>query len=398
MPWKEHTVVRERLRLVEALLQGQKPVSQWCRTFGVSRRTAYKWKARFLEEGRRGLEDRPRRPHGMPRRWPDKWSRRIRRIHRRHPSWGPKKLRAWFVQQGGRSPCARTIARRMKQMGLSRVARRRPRKAGVRVHRRLTTAHRPHQVWTVDFKGWFRTGNGERVEPLTVRDLFSRYVLLVRLLPDQRWLRVRAVFTALFRRQGLPEAIRVDNGGPFASSGPAGLSRLSAWWVRLGIRVEFTRPAHPQDNGSHEQFHRVLKRETIRPPAETRRGQQQRTTVWVRGYNCFRPHEALGQKPPVRFHRKNRRRLPARTPRQQYPEGYRERQVRSNGEVRWKGRRRFIGEAFVGQTVGLKPRRRGVHGVYFAHLFIGHLHDDDPGAMRPALYRHRRATARKRKV
>lgn len=391
MPWKEHTVVGERWRLVEALLQGRKSVSQWCRIFGISRRTAYKWKARFLEEGRRGLEDQSRRPYRMPRRWPNKWNQRIRWVHRKHPSWGPKKLRAWFVQQGWRSPCARTIARRMKQLGISRVERRRPRKACVRVHRRLTAAQRSHQVWTMDFKGWFRTGDGERVEPLTVRDLFSRYVLLVRLLPDQRWMRVKAVLTALFREHGLPEIIRVDNGGPFASTGPAGLSRLSAWWTSLGIRVEFTRPARPQDNGSHEQFHRVMKRETIRPPTQTRRGQQHRTTMWLRGYNYFRPHEALGQKTPGQLYRKNRRRFPARKPRLKYPTGYQTRQIRSNGEIRWKGRKRFIGEAFVGQRIGLKQLRRGVHSVYFTHIFIGHLHDDDPGAMRPALYRHRRS-------
>jgi len=398
MPWKEHTLVGERLRLVEALLQSQKSVSQWCRIFGVSRKTAYKWKARFLQDGRRGLADRSRRPKRMPRRLGNKWSQRIRWVHRRHPAWGPKKVAAWFERQGWRSPAARTIARWRKRLGIARAARRRPRKACVRVRPRLTQAQRAHQVWTVDFKGWFRTGDGERVEPLTVRDLFSRYALLVRLLPDQRWARVRAVFAALFRQRGLPEVIRVDNGGPFASTGPAGLSRLSAWWVRLGISVEFTRPAHPQDNGAHEQFHRVLKRETIRPPAQTRRGQQNRTTVWLSSYNYLRPHEALGQKTPAQLCRKNRRRFPATVARQIYPAGFQARQIRSNGQIRWQGRKRFIGEAFVGQRIGLKPLRRGVHRVYFTHILIGHLHDDDPGAMRPMLYKHRQTPSKKQKV
>ena len=314
------------------------------------------------------------------------------------PTWGPKKVEAWFVQQGWRTPSWRTIARWMKRMGMSQPRRQRPRKACVRVYPKLAIARRPNQVWTVDFKGWFRVGNGERVEPLTVRDLFSRYGLLVCLLPDQRWVRVKAAFTRLFRERGMPEAIRVDNGGPFASTGPAGLSRLSAWWVRLGIRVEFTRPARPQDNGSHEQFHRVMKKETMRPPAQTSRGQQHRTTVWLRGYNNLRPHESLGQKTPARFYRKSARRFPDTLRRPEYPAQYRVREVRSNGEIRWKGKKRFIGEAFVKQSIALKQLRRGVHAVYFTNILIGHLHDNDPGAMRPVHYRHRKRRSKKQKV
>jgi putative transposase len=283
-------------------------------------------------------------------------------------------------------------------MGMSQPRRQRPRKACMRAYPKLTNARRPNQVWTVDFKGWFRAGNGERVEPLTVRDLFSRYGLLVCLLPDQRWMQVKAAFTKLFRERGMPEAIRVDNGGPFASTGPAGLSRLSVWWVRLGIRVEFTRPARPQDNGSHEQFHRVLKRETTRPPAQTPRGQQHRTTVWLRGYNNLRPHESLGQKTPARFYRKTGRRFPRTLRRHEYPRHYHVRKVRSNGEVRWKGRKRFIGEAFVKQSIALKQLRRGVHAVYFTNILIGHLHENDLGAMRPVLCRHRQSKTKKQKV
>lgn len=390
MPWKEQSVVGERLRLIAVLLRGEKSVTQCCRIFGISRKTAYKWKARFLHDGRRAMEDRPRRPHRMPRRLTDRWIKRIGLVHKKHPTWGPKKIEAWFAQQGWQPPCLRTIARWMKRKGMSSPRRRRPRKACVRIYPRLTVARHPNQVWTVDFKGWFFTGNGSRTEPLTVRDLFSRYGLLISLLPDQRWTRVKGAMARLFRQRGLPEVIRIDNGGPFASKGPAGLSRLSAWWVRLGIRVEFTRPAHPQDNGSHEQFHRVMKRETIRPPAHTVRGQQHRTTVWLRGYNGLRPHEALGQKTPAQLYRKSQRPFPCALPSLKYPASYRVRQIRSNGEIRWRGRKRFIGEAFVRQSVGLKRLRRGIYAVYFGRLLVGHLHDKDGGAMRPALYQHRR--------
>jgi len=242
----------------------------------------------------------------------------------------------------------------------------------------------------VDFKGWFRAGNGQRCEPLTVRDLFSRYGLLIRLLSTQHGQPVQWAFTGLFRDYGLPEVIRVDNDAPFASRGPAGLSQLSAWWVRLGIRVEFTRPGCPQDNGAHEQFHRVLKRETLRPPVWTRQGQQQRTTVWLGHYNHRRPHEALGQRTPAKDYRKSRRRFPKTLPQLRYGSGYQQRRVRSNGEIRWLGRKRFVGEAFIGSWVGLRPLRKGVQSVRFASLLIGHLHENDPGAMRPVKYHHQK--------
>jgi hypothetical protein len=262
----------------------------------------------------------------------------------------------------------------------------------------LTRATTPNDVWTADFKGWFRSGNGQRVEPLTVRDLFSRYVLIIRLLPDQRWKPVRAVFLQLFKHYGLPKRIRTDNGGPFASNGPAGLSRLSAWWTALGIHVEFIRPGHPEENGSHEQMHRILKAETIRPPAHTRQGQQHRTSGWVKQYNHIRPHEALGQAVPAKKYRRSSKRFSPYRRSLRYPAGWLRRQVRSNGEIRWRGRKRFIGEAFVKHRVGLKPLKKGVQAVYFGPLLIGHLHDDDHGAMRPAVYQRRLGYSQQPKV
>jgi putative transposase len=234
--------------------------------------------------------------------------------------------------------------------------------------------------------------------PLTVRDLCSRYILAIRLLPDQRWQPAKAVFARLFKRYGLPEVIRTDNGGTFASTGPAGLSRLSAWWTALGIHVEFIRPGHPEENGAHEQMHRLLKAETTLPAANTLQGQQHRTTCWVKKYNRVRPHQALGQEVPASQYRKSPRPWLGRKPVLTYPQLWDQRQVRSNGEIKWRNRKRFIGEAFVGHRLGLKPLRQNVHAVYFGHILIGHLHADDPGAMRPAVYRRRLSTAPKRKV
>ena len=397
MPWKNKSIIGERWDFIRTLLRGEKSLRYVCGVFGVSRKTAWKWQRRFLEEGRRGLQNRSRRPKRMPRRLSAVWTDRIRRVHQQHVHWGPKKVSAYFTEQGWQPPATRTIGRWRQRLGFTQRRPRRPRKACVRRHRALTVARRANQVWTVDFKGWFRAGNGERCEPLTVRDLFSRYGLRARVLATQHGQPVQAVFQGLFRQYGLPEVIRMDNGSPFASRGPAGLSRLSAWWVRLGIGVEFTRPGCPQDNGAHEQFHGVMKRETARPPAWTRQGQQHRTTGWLRRYNQLRPHEALGQVVPAKRYRKSRRKFPEHLADLKYGPGYTVRRVRSNGEIRWRATKRFIGEAFVGQMVGLRALRRGVQAVYFARLLVGHLHERELGAMRPALYKHRQPRPKKSK-
>jgi hypothetical protein len=262
----------------------------------------------------------------------------------------------------------------------------------------LTRARFSNHVWTVDFKGWFRTRDGVRVEPLTVRDLFSRYVLAVHLLPDQRWGPVQAVFLGLFRRYGVPKVIRVDNGKPFGSGGPAGLTRLSAWWTALGIRVEFIRPGHPEQNGSHEQMHRVLKAETTVPVSSTLRAQQRRLMRWSRIYNQERPHEGLGERTPAECYRLKppvAKRGGESVGAWDYPGSWESRRVRSNGEIRWEGRRRFIGEAFVGMKVGMKPAGGGIRRVYFRDVLLGELRASDAGGLRAAIY-ERKPTTEKR--
>jgi putative transposase len=382
------------------MLRDEQSVTQWCRAFGVSRKTAYKWLKRFTETGRRGLCDQSRQPHRVPLRMRRKWIQRIAQERKRHRHWGAKKIQARLLRRYGQAPATATIARWLRRLHLVTAPRRRARKACWRRRPPLRRARTPNQVWTADFKGWFRTGNGQRVEPLTVRDLFSRYLLIIRLLPDQRWRPVQAVFRQLFRRYGLPQVIRTDNGGPFASTGPAGLSRLSAWWIALGIHVELTRPGHPEDNGAHEQMHRVFKAETTHPVAFTRQGQQHRTTGWVHYYNRIRPHQALGQALPIQWYGRRRRQhqRSSRKVRLRYPAIWPQRQVRSNGQIKWRGRKRFIGEAFVRHHLGLKPLPPGVHAVYFGPLLIGHLHDADVGGLRPVVYRHRVNPPQNRKM
>lgn len=384
MTWKKLSCVIRRLRFVKLASQAQRSMTQLCRQFGYSRRVGYKWIKRFERDGLRGLKDQSTRPRCCPTQISQKWLRRIRRLHRRHRSWGSRKLaaRLYLEYRSDRAPAVRTISRWLKRMGLNRRVRRRSRRGPQLKRQPLTVAQRNNQVWTVDFKGWFRTQDGRRVEPLTVRDLFSRYLLSIRLLKDQSWEPVRREFLRLFGRYGYPEVIRVDNGGPFGSNGPAGLSRLSAWWTALGIAVEFIAPGHPEQNGGHEQMHRVFKAETTRPTSQHLRAQQRRTDRWKKTYNRVRPHEALGQRTPAEIYHPGR--IGRRLAKLRYRAQLSVRRVRSNGQIKWNGKKRFVGEAFVGYPVGLQQPRAGKGRVYFANLLIGEIWETDQGGMRPA--------------
>jgi hypothetical protein len=222
---------------------------------------------------------------------------------------------------------------------------------------------------------------------LTVSDVASRYVLAVQALPDQRWERAQKVFRKLFRQRGLPDCIRCDNGGPFASTGAGGLSRLSVWWRQLGIEVEVICPGHPEQNGVHERMHLTLKQDTASPPAADRRTQQVRFDRWQREFNQQRPHEALADRMPAELYERSRRRYPKRWASVSYPAEYAVRRVRSNGEIKWRGRRRFVGEALEGVRVGLQEVGRGRYQVYFGSVLLGELRETDAGGLRAVVTR-----------
>jgi putative transposase len=400
MAWKSVSLMAARRRFVKRVLQAQQPFAETCRLSGISRKTGYKWWDRFLRQGIGGLRDRSRRPKSMPWQTTACWRRRIRRVRRRHRRWGAKKIRAQLRRQHPRArlPAVRTITHWLQRWRLTRRRRARPPK-GPQVWRLpLTIPRRANQVWTVDFKGWFRTADGQRVEPLTVRDLFSRYLLAAQLLPDQQWWRVRTVFIRLFRRHGLPAIIRTDNGSPFGSTGPAGLTRLSTWWTALGIRVEFIAPGHPEQNGAHEQMHRDMKAATALAVSVAPRAQQRRTNRWLRDYNRERPHEALGQRLPADCYQSRSRRVYRVQERLKYPRHWQVRGVRSNGQIKWQGRLRFIGEAFVGQSVGLRPVSPDTYIVYLARVPLGELRNTDVGGLRPAVYTRQQPTKSNPKV
>jgi transposase InsO family protein len=389
MPWKTASKKELRWNLVREMEREQLSVSELCRRYGVSRKTGYKWKARYHGGGRSNLTDRPpvaRRIKSGFQGWERK---QLRALHRRHGSWGPKKIHALMrVRSGaGAKASLSTVKRWFVRWGWvkpKRGRRLRPcevlRREGPRVTRR------PNEVWTVDFKGWFRTGSGIRVEPLTVRDLHSRYVVAIELLADQKVSTTRAAMERVFRQHGLPECLRSDNGGPFGSTGCLGLTRLSAWWVRLGIGVEFTDPGHPEQNGAHEQMHRMLKADTANPPAHSLRAQKARSAKWRREYNELRPHEGIGLQVPVRGYRISRRRLPEVLPEVAYPKGWRTRWVKGSGEMCLEGIRCFVGEAFAGQRVALEPVAKGVVRVHFAGQLLGEIWPGDRRSIRPRVY------------
>ena len=375
MSWNIIRVEDQRWRFVwAALRQPARGFAALCRQFGISRRCGYKWVGRAAQFGRSGLTDRSRRPRQRPGSWPAQWRQRCLQVQQRNRRVGARKVRALLQRQWPARPVPseRTLHRWLTAAGRTRPAR----PLGVwRCAPPARAARQPNDVWTVDFKGWFRTGDGVRIQALTVRDLASRYVLLVRHLarPDEG--EVARAFRRLFRRHGLPRAIRFDRGAPFAGVGPRHWSRLSVGWLRLGIALQITRRARPQDNGGHEQMHRILKAETATPPAPTVAAQQTRFDRWRLWYNLRRPHASLGQRPPAqRYHPSPRHCL--RPAALQYPPGWLVFTVKANGEICWRGTKRQIGRAFWGQRIGLRPGRRHA-AVYFGATLLGHLRATD---------------------
>ncbi|HSK44495.1 MAG TPA: helix-turn-helix domain-containing protein [Candidatus Binatia bacterium] len=387
MPWKEVLAPEARMRLVLAYREKRESFSLLCRRFGISRKSAYKWLKRYRAGGVQALRDRPRRPGYCPKAYRSFWRERLVKAREARPQWGAKKLRSVLRKTFPgvkRVPAVSTLALWLRQSGLARKRKRRAWRGPLLACRALPVARRCNELWSVDFKGWFRTRDGRRCEPLTVRDVFSRFVLTAALLPNQSDAAVRRAMRQVFRRYGLPKAIRVDNGAPFGGRGALGLSRLSVWWLRLGIAVEFIRRAHPQDNAAHEQMHRIFKADAASPPAGTFRAQKRRTNAWIKCYNYERPHEALGQRVPGRIYWPSNQPMPEQLPKVNYPRAWDTRRVRNRGHIKWRGRERFVGRAFVGELVGLKKIAEGIQEVYLDSHLIGLLYDQDLAGMRPA--------------
>jgi transposase InsO family protein len=366
MPWHGVLPVELRLEFARAYASGLYAMTDLCEQYDISRKTGYKWVARYEADGRAGLADQSRRPHQSPRATAPDIVARLCEARRRHPTWSARKLIAVLRHHDPAAdwPARSTGCGLLKAHGLVRAQRRRDRSRAAAVP--LPPITRPNEVWTTDFKGEFRTGDGVYCYPLTLRDGFSRYVLRCDALVTKRGEVVRERFERAFAEYGLPDRIRSDNGGPFAATGLTRLSYLSVWWIRLGIQPERIALGHPEQNGSHEQFHRVLKAETTRPPAPHCTAQQQRFRRFRVEYNEERPHEALHDRPPASCYAPSGRPLPERLPPIEYPGHMEVRRVSPIGQVSWRGRPLYLTEVLAGTEVAFDEVDDGIWMLYFA--------------------------------
>lgn len=374
----------ERIRFIAEYVEGEQAMAALCRAYGISRKTGYRLVARYEAEGAAGLSARSRAPHQPPHAVAPTVSAAILAARGAHARWGPRKLRAWLQRRTPEQswPAASTIGALLQRHGLTVPRRRRVRAAPAPAPFAICRA--PNDLWATDFKGWFRTGDGRRCDPLTLTDGASRFLLRCQALPRTDAPHVRPIVEAAFREYGLPRVIRSDNGPPFASVAAGGLSRLAVWWIKLGIAPERIQPGHPEENGRLERFHLTLKQETAAPPAATGRAQQRAFDRFRQEYNHERPHEALGQQPPATVYTSSPRPYPARVPDDvPYPDGYARRYVHPNGEITWHHHRVFISQALAGEHAGLHEEDDGAWRVYFGPIALGWIEPGQPRLRRP---------------
>lgn len=391
MPWKNESPMEQKQRFVSLLTTDRFTMVELCGSFGISRKTGHKWKARYEAHGMSGLEERSSAPMTVTGRTEEAVERLIVAEKRLHPTWGPKKIRRVLEVKHGleRCPAVSTVGEVLKRHGLVKA---RKRRGGLFTVERgtLTAPERCNHVLGVDYKGWFTLGDGERCDPLTVSDLHSRYLMKAEAMPDMRVRWTQREFRSLFKRHGLPEIIRVDNGAPFASMGPAGLSRLSVWWIGLGIEVQFSRPGCPQDNGCHERMHRTMKAECCRPGSANRRAQQQRFDRWRRVFNEERPHEGIGMRIPAQVYQPSARRLDERIKPDLYDAGVETKRVNKAGFVSLNGNNCFVGESLIGVDVAIEESpESGLLGVRYANVKLGWLERTPNARLRPTAYAER---------
>jgi putative transposase len=374
MPWKERSVMDEKLRFAVRSLEKNINFSRLCKEFGISTKTGYKIKARFLAGGIPELEDRPRKPLSNSKEISNEWIFEIIKIKKAKPYWGAPKIHATLVDMYSdrNVPSESTVSRILKKSGYVKKKKRR------RINRteRIThpvEAERPNHIWTVDFKGWWYTPTREKCEPLTVRDHYSKFCFSIKILKKGDISNVKAEFMRLFREYGLPEVIRSDNGPPFANVRAVfGLTKLSVWWLSLGIKLDRIAPGKPQQNGSHERMHLDMYNELEGKINGDLKMHQSIFEVWRNEYNTERPHEALGMKKPAQVYEKSKRKY-READLIKYPQGVLSRLVNNRGNMFYKGRRIFISNAFNGFNVGLDDRPRECMKVWFANHFLGEI-------------------------
>jgi transposase InsO family protein len=374
MPWHQTDPVDERLKFVAAAKRGRHSMTELCAEFGISRKTGYKILRRYEEEGPEALLDRSRAPHRHPNQTQPELEAAILRVRKAHPTWGSKKIlavlgREWELDS---LPARSTVDAVLKRAGVveprSRRARRQPSSPPV------VEALAPNDVWSIDYKGWFRVGDGTRCDPLTINDVFSRASLECRAMVAPKLEDVKLRLQHTFWRLGTPRFLLSDTGPPFASRGIGRLSRLGVWLLRVGVQPIFIEPGHPEQNGRHERFHETLKAETASPPRQSVRAQQGAFDHFQFIYNDERPHEALGMRTPGEVYVRSKRLMPFPILEHEYDDGFEVRRVRSDGVIKWSGERIFVGEALAGEMIGLECSEERWH-VHLGPMRLGLLHE-----------------------
>ena len=372
MPWKETCAMNERLGFVLEVERGERTVSELCRVFGISRKTGHKMLARYRELGPAGLADQSRAPHTHPNATSEQSAAEIVRLRRRFPDWGPVKLLDWLERHKPHlvlpAPC--TAAELLKREGLVKPRSRKRRATPYGAP--FVQASAPNDLWSADFKGQFRLGNGQLCYPLTLSDAASRFFLCCEALTGPTYALTRPHCERVFREYGLPAAIRTDNGEPFASTGLGGLSRLSLWWIKLGIIPERIRPGRPEQNPRHERLHGTLKRGC---PVQANLKQQQRAFDRFRSiYNTQRTHQSLGRhQTPAMHYQSSARAYPSRVPELGYPDTHIIKRVQPSGSIRWLGREWYVAGLLRGEFIGLAPVDDGVWIIFVGPVAVGTL-------------------------
>jgi transposase InsO family protein len=383
MPWRETDPMSERLRFVTALRKHRSTFASLCAVFGIAPKTGYKWLHQFEAGGPHGLRDRSRRPKSNSRAVAADVAQRLIQLRRDKPTYGPKKLVAWLKanEPTWDLPAPSTVGELLKRHGMVAPRKRRFRRLHPRTEP-LRHADKPNAVWSMDFKGWFRLGDGTRCDPLTVTDAFSRYLLCCKgstLGSGGVAVEVWEELVRAFRENGMPAAMRFDNGQPWAApKGELGITKLAVNLLKLGIGIERIDPGKPHQNGRHERFHLTLQQEAIRPPAKNMRAQQKRFDAFRREYNEERPHEALGQRVPSAVYVASRRALPNRIPEPEYPRWYEVVSVSRWGLVSFRRKQYFISQATRRERVGFVEVEEGCFEVYFCKLLLGRIHTAHP--------------------
>lgn len=365
--------MEERRLFIEAVRRRDATMREICRVFEVSPKTGYKWWRRYEQQGLRGLEERSRAPHRHPNAIDVGVLDLLTELRRARPYWGPRKLLAYLVPRWPtlNFPAASTVGEVLRRRGLARRRRRRGR-TGI-YEGPFAGCTEPNAVWSADFKGHFFTGDRKRCTPQTIQDAYSRYLLRCEGLIRTDFTAARAVFTSAFVEYGMPLAVRTDNGPPYASRAPGGISRFAVWLIRLGVRPERIRPGRPAQNGRLERLHRTLKQETATPPASSRLAQQRAFDRFRRQYNEERPHEALGQCPPASIYQPSARPFPGRLVDPSYPDDYELCRVRSDGSVKWAGHHFPVADILASELLGLHRTVQGEWRLHYGPLLLGTL-------------------------